>query len=461
MDVIVIGNGVLGLTTAYRLLLRDSRLKVTVVGPVDQRGSASRAAAAMFNSFCEVDVSTFKNELERQKFLFNLAATPYWPGFLKQIEEDSQRKLEYGFGTYLINNYTNDSLEDENFEAILSALRQFQEPYQDVAPGAIPCYKPSARSRAGRAILIPGEGWVNPLQLLSALKSCVERSGRANFVDGYCRSLSRNGDSIRSVTLESGEILQGDIYFLAPGATFSKIMQQSDLAIKTPKVFYGIGCSILLKTDGVTLSNCIRTPNRGLACGVYSAPQDKAHTLIGASNFISPSPEDHGRITSIYTLLKAAIEQINSDFYRCQMVRVNVGWRPTSEDTFPLIGKSSISNLWIATGTKRDGLHCSPLISELLTDSILDGKERADAKLFTPERAPIRHLGREEAIRTAVRHTINAAYQHDFTPSKDRMLEDLERHHTNDLNQLHDRVGAYEWGIPPEMINLFRYGHLS
>lgn len=27
------------------------------------------------------------------------------------------------------------------------------------------------------------------------------------------------------------------------------------------------------------------------------------------------------------------------------------------------------------------------------------------------------------------------------------------------LERLHDQVGAHDWGIPPEMLDMYRYGH--
>ncbi len=109
-----------------------------------------------------------------------------------------------------------------------------------------------------------------------------------------------------------------------------------------PRIFYGIGCSVLLATAEATLTHCIRTPNRGLACGVYARRRAILQTLIGASNLISPEPEEHARVTSVYALLQAAMEQISADYYRSQLLKVNVGWRPTSEDTLPLLGATSI-----------------------------------------------------------------------------------------------------------------------
>jgi hypothetical protein len=126
--------------------------------------------------------------------------------------------------------------------------------------------------------------------------------------------------------------------------------------------------SIEIRSKDYPHLKCIRTPNRGLACGIYTVPYFSDpnvpvdHILVGASNLVSPVSVVYASISSVESLLRAAIEQINFNFYRSELIRVNVGMRPTSLDTYPLIGKTSIDNLVIVTGTKRDGFHMSPLI---------------------------------------------------------------------------------------------------
>jgi glycine oxidase len=461
MKIVIVGNGIIGLMIAYRLVNQDRNLSIEIVGPEAHPGCASLAAAAMFNSFCEIDSGTLENPIEEKKFLFNKESNRYWPSLLKEIETQSNSKLEYGFGTFLINNTVSDKLEDENFDAILYALQKFNEPFERISPADIPHYKPGSSQRAGRAILIEREGWVNPILLIASLKVALHNTGRVKFTNGFCESVKKRNEVVAHVKLHSGQEISGDRFILCPGANFSTIIDRSDLGIDLLRIFYGVGCSILLNTGTNTISNCIRTPNRGLACGVYSAPQDNTHTLIGASNFISPVPVNNVRVTSVYTLLKSAIEQINSDYYRAELVKVNVGWRPTSADTLPLIGQTSISNLIVVTGTKRDGLHCSPVISEYVSDLLLKGKSSLDLSLFNPERKKVKVYSREEAIRIAVRHTINAAYQHDFVPAKNRMVEHLEKFYYDDYSKLHDAVGAHDWGIPPEMMDMYRYNHVQ
>jgi glycine/D-amino acid oxidase-like deaminating enzyme len=462
MKIVIIGNGAIGLMVAREIIRRLENASIVVVGPKDRPGCASIAAAAMFNSFAEIDVGTLKNPIERKKWLFNHQASSLWPNCLKEIAAESGQTLSAGFGTYLINNHASDKLEDENFDAVLEALNEFKEPYEAVSPSDIPHYHPSSSERASRALFIPNEGWVNPIHLLQALTRGLDQAGNVKFLNSACDSLLREkGDKIFGVKLKDGTTLSGDVFVLAPGANFSEIVDASDLGISFPRVFYGVGCTVVLGTGDSTLSNCIRTPNRGLACGIYSTPRDRNHTVVGASNLVAPQPMFYARVTSVYSLLKSAIEQINNEFYRADLMEVNVGWRPISEDTLPMIGSTAISNLLVATGTKRDGFHCAPLIAKCLIDLIEGNQSSYDISLFKPDRFPVRSLSRQEAVDLFVRHSMNANYQHDFVPAKNRMVEQMENMYRQEIEKLHVDVGAETWGIPPEMVNMYRYGHIK
>src|ERR1044071_3303758 len=196
MHAVIIGNGILALTTAYRLRKVAPQSRVTIIGPADHRGCASLAAAAMFNSFAEIDAGTLHNKIERQKFLFNKLATPLWPDLLEDLEQESGIKLSFGFGTFVVNNHASDSLEDENFDAIVRALDEFREAYEFVSPLHINHYKPTPRLRAARAIYIKGEGWVNPRNLFAALETILTQDSSVTWVDRYCASLKRSGSVV-------------------------------------------------------------------------------------------------------------------------------------------------------------------------------------------------------------------------------------------------------------------------
>src|ERR1700738_1257710 len=182
VNVVVVGNGIVALQTARRIVRERNGARVTIIGPAARAGSASLAAAAMFNSFCEVDCGTLDNPFERLKFDFNRAAAPTWPDLLDELRAESGLPVNAGFGTFLLNNAVSDQLEDENYDAVRDALVACAEPFEDVDPRSIPGYNPAPHARAIRALFIPREGWVNPVHLIGALDVLLAKEPRVRVV---------------------------------------------------------------------------------------------------------------------------------------------------------------------------------------------------------------------------------------------------------------------------------------
>jgi glycine/D-amino acid oxidase-like deaminating enzyme len=479
MHIVILGNGIIALTVAFRLSRRLSAGdKITIVGDSFRVGSATLAAGAMLNSFAEIEYDSLENELDLYRFELSHLAGRMWPKFESDLIDAAGDALPLGcrkcmgycgggcyqVGTYVINNTAADNLDDRNFDAIQSALEDFNEPYKIVSPEEIPNYKPDQKYRATRALLIENEGWFNPRLIVEKLDAILHKHPQVCFINAYAKSLCMQAGEIVNVRLDNGESLAGDKFILATGASVSRLLQTSNLGIEVQKIFYGVGVSIQINTYDGHHTNCIRTPNRGLACGIYSVPYFVGpnipnNILLGATNFISPVPIFNPRISSVESILKAGMEQINSDFYRGEIIQTNVGWRPAPQDSYPLIGQTSISNLIIASGTKRDGFHMSPVISDYIT-KLVHGEPFDKRWLqFSPERKLIKNITRQQAINKGVEAQVSAAYQHGFSPAKSRMVDQLKKMYKDDLERLHDQVGAIDWGIPSDMLDMYRYGH--
>ena len=50
----------------------------------------------------------------------------------------------------------------------------------------------------------------------------------------------------------------------------------------------------------------------------------------------------YGRVICVADLLDSAIQEIDGYFTDAELVRVDMGWCPTTQDTQPLLGKMSI-----------------------------------------------------------------------------------------------------------------------
>src|SRR5438105_2378450 len=85
-DVIVVGNGALGMFLADELA--DRRMgSVAVVGPSTRAAGASQAAGAMLGCFGEVTAETLRTESSRIRFELGVAAHKRWPGVLRRLQE--------------------------------------------------------------------------------------------------------------------------------------------------------------------------------------------------------------------------------------------------------------------------------------------------------------------------------------------------------------------------------------
>jgi len=478
MKHVIIGNGIIALSIAFKILKQSlEKDEIVIVGPSQREGSATHAAGAMLNSYAEFNPSTLKTKAGSAYFDISRKATKIWPKFIDDIfdwstkipnnlpkKKDIYKSGYFGMGTYIINNTSSDEFDDANFKSIIYALDKFKEPYEFVDPKEIPNYFPSAKKRALNSIFIPDEGWLNPNIIIKQLDQILKEHDKVTYIDAIVDSLDLQSGEITSAKLSNGKKIDGDKYLIANGANAGQLINKSNLNINIQKMFYGVGVSIQLDTQGYPHSNCIRTPNRGGGCGVYSIPhylgenESKDHIMIGATNYISPEPKTYPRISGIETLISNAINEINNNFYAATLIKINVGWRPTTQDTFPLLGQSSINNLVIATGTKRDGFHNSPVISDNIASTMRDEPIDENFDIFSPERDFLKELKREDAIETIVNGLMSEHYQHDYNPPNIRMNEMVRRTHKEEVEKLHDKIGAVDWGIPQELVPMYRRG---
>lgn len=455
-DVVIVGNGILATTTARELMLRDSSLRILCIGPRSRSGSATKAAAAMLNSIAEVDSDTLDFPILRARLALNrLANRSTWTEFLRLLEDESGRSISYGFGTYVINNSKAGLLEDRNYDAILRALETFNEEYRFCTPNMIPKYKPQSNVRALRSLFLPNEGWVNPVQTLDALEISLSRYTNFELLDDCVESIVYRDNEVRGVKVRTGGTVSANCVLLANGAAMSDVLVASGLEELCLRVFYGVGVTALLRSESDTLTNCIRTPNRGLACGLYSAPQSPTETIVGATNAIWDSPRFEPTLSNVHTLLSNARTELSLNLDRSSIVRFNVGWRPITEDLMPLIGASPIQGLYIWNGMRRDGFHCAPVLSGLLSQVILGGVMPDEFKPFAVRTKPLKIYTRDESIERIVDHSLCGAFEHGLDLGG---LEPdlLERSFLRLATEVHDRLNLNSIGIHPEFFSYYR-----
>jgi glycine/D-amino acid oxidase-like deaminating enzyme len=452
MKTAIVGNGIIGLSVARELKRIDKSNIIFVFGAQSRIVGGSSAAAAMLNSFAEIEKNYLNFEINRKRFEHSRRAAKLWPQVLSSLEEETETKIANGLGTFLISDNRQGSLENENFKSIADALNHYEEPYTYVDLNDIPGYKPTTEGIAARALYIEREGWVDVLPTINAFEESLLKQG-VQFVDLEVTEILSSSDS-GSVKLidASGENHEFDKVLFAAGANTRMFMEILGWTKNNPYLLFGVGNTIRLKVNNLEQSQVIRTPNRGLACGLYSAPYLGNELVIGATNHVSDCAETSPGVEEIQSLLAMAQRELNSDLSFSRIMKINTGWRPISTDGVPIIGKTALPNTYICTGTRRDGWHLSSYLSGLVASLIYLDKTPEELNIYKMNRDPYRFISVNQSIELCTRHYISGMFQHGLKMPRGKYEEHIQRNYELFFTKLHDQLGLTEYGIPVELV---------
>jgi glycine oxidase len=460
-DVAIIGNGAIAGALALRLIDRNPELRVAIVGSSARPGCASLAAGAMLNVFAELEDGALTYPIARKKFEAAFQASKMWDAHLESLNArlKSTPPVQIMQGTHVVSNACADEFDDLNFRAIVNYLKEYKEPFREVDPREIKGIRPTPQARPLKAILIENEGTVSSKHLHRAYDEIFASTKNVTVFDTEAVAIEP-GAKLRIAKLKSGESIAARHVVLAAGVATQKLVEQLGLERRIPRVVLGVGVSLILKSQAGVPEKVFRTPNRGLACGVYVVPYPDNHCYVGATNYICPWEVPLPRVQAVHYLLNAALEQVNTDFYKAEIAKTIVGYRPTTMDTFPLFGQTSIEGVWIATGTKRDGFHLSPKIADEFAIAMDQGTQPFGGT-FRPERDLILEVPRQAAIDRAVTHIISTGYQHGFRMPHSNWEPLIESAVRAKVMDTYSRCGMdkHPFGIPPELLDMYRYGH--
>ena len=188
-DCIVVGNGSIGLATAYELQNNvDKKFKIAIFGKKSREGSASLAAGAMLNVFGEVEYDSLSSKEGLTKFKMLLDAKDLWKAHINEIKNQISSKIKLNKGTYILNNSTADELDDENFNSIEKALKKFKEKYIYVNNKDIRGYNPQPRSRSFKNLYLPNENFISSAKdLLDSYDIILSNTKNIHTVESHVK----------------------------------------------------------------------------------------------------------------------------------------------------------------------------------------------------------------------------------------------------------------------------------
>ena len=368
MDIAIIGAGVIGLATAWRVAARGAA--VTLIDPAPG-GGASSVAAGMLTPVSELAYG------EEPLLRLGLASRDRYREFAAELEE----------ATGLATGYRADGILEVAFDADdlrhLEEVRRFQEslgiPAEALTGRECRKLEPMLAPGVRGGLLAPEDGAVDPRRLAPALLAAAERHG-ARTVRRRAAEVIVEGGAAAGVRLADGGEVRADRVLLAAGPWSGEIGGLPPGVV--PPVRPVKGQVIRLRSRVPFLRRCTRGVVRGFP--IYLVPREDGEVVVGATQ------EEMGfdtRVTAggLWELLRDARELVPG-ITELEFAEVSAGLRPGSPDNAPVMGPSALPGLVIGTGHFRNGILLTPVSADILAEALLEGTVPEVGRDFTPER---------------------------------------------------------------------------
>ena len=365
-DVIIVGAGVVGLSIAWELASRGS--KVTVVDKQQPGKEASWAGAGILppaNLESAIDpleqLHGLSHQLHEQWAQTLLEETGIDNGFRKCGGIYVGRKV--GEAAFL--DGAMRALPEDGITVASLSLNDLVELEPELAPlaetGAIRC-----------SYLLPDEYQLrNPDHLRALVAGCQAR-GVELIVDHEVTSIILNEDKAVGIATDAKEF-HADNICIAAGPWSAQLLDQVGV---TTGILPIRGQMVMFNTQTPLLTHIVNEGSR------YMVPREDGRLLVGSCEE-EVGYEKHTTPDMIQELTEFAYE-ILPQLKDHTIERTWAGLRPGSFDAFPYIGHvSGFRNLFVASGHFRSGIHLSPATAIVMTDAITEATPSIDLSMFS------------------------------------------------------------------------------
>jgi glycine oxidase len=367
-DVVIIGGGVMGCSCAW--LLANAGLSVVVLEKSVPGAEASSAAAGILGARAEAHGPGPMADLL-------LASARLYPEWSRALAEATHIDIEYRQSGVL---RTADS--DVAFRRLNRETRWMRD--QPDAPELLNANEVRRRepALAGTAggVFFSEDARVDPKLLFRAVHVAARNAGVRFETGATVRRLVVERGRARGVVVDGGKRFDAPCVVLAAGSWSTDVVG-APLAVGS--VIPARGQMVELEMPAPPLAHVVFGPR------CYLVPRDDGRVLVGATvEFVGYLREVTAR--AVRDLLDAALTLAPV----LEGATLRGSWssfRPYTKDELPLLGKSAVSGLVLATGHYRNGILLAPITAEIIRAIVLGKKPPLDIRPFEASR-----LGRTE-----------------------------------------------------------------
>ena len=366
MKVAIVGGGVAGLAIGWRLAEAGVGVELFERGICGR--AASWAAAGMLAATAESGAADDPHaKLARE-------ARNLWPHFARALEQASRTDIAFTLSGALIVARNDAHARELILMANTLGARGENVRFlsRDEARQMEPCLTPEFNG----ALFSGDDAHVDNRALGVALAIAFQNAGGVLHENCAVRALHVEQNGVRAVITADGAF-PVDCIIVAAGAWTHLIAGVAPETLPPVKPSKGQMTS-LAPPDGTALP-------RHLIWGsdIYVTPR-RDRLLIGAT------VEDNGFDTSVNqaarnALIEAAVRLI-PDLANWRVAESWSGLRPHTPDEMPVLGATSVSGLFVASGQYRNGILFAPAVAEIMRDLVLGREAMPLARAFDPKR---------------------------------------------------------------------------
>ncbi len=359
-DVLIIGAGIIGAASAWRL--GQAGLGVKVLDRAAPGGEASQAALGVLTFHGRPDT------MPKPLRLLAQVSRDFYPAVIEELQETVGEQVYFRQEGQLIL-----AMNDDDLASLRETLRVNREDGVELEQASIEellMLEPNLNPKIAGGLYSPNDAWVDNTALTQALVRAAQQVG-ATFEQAEVTSVESRGG--RVVGVHAGETLyEADWVVLSAGAWSGQIEGVPGVPVRPRR---GQAYSV----EGSYFKRVIPSPR------AYIFPKGDTQTMLGATvedvGFDATNTPD-----GLGSISRGAFE-ISPMLETSTFAGAWAGLRPGTPDDLPIIGASpELPNLVIATGHFRNGILLAPVTADLVRQIVLSESAAIDISPFSPAR---------------------------------------------------------------------------
>ena len=364
--VAIVGGGIIGCLTAWRLRLLGARPLLLERGRLgDESSWAGAGILSPIHPWLYPDAFT---ELVN-------ASLALYPGYVRELEQAAGMPVEWRRNGLMVPQFADDRIDHGPQAAAWSA--RFAWPLQQLSGETARKLEPALSRQAMGALLWPEVGQVRNPRLLQAARLAMHAAGVGLREQVEVVGLVERGGAVAGVELADGGTVEADAVLLAAGSWSGGLSEAMGFSLPVRPVK---GQIVLLHGDAGAVRHIVKHDE------AYFVPRLDGRVLVGAS--LEDAGFRRGNTVAEVGRLLDAVRRILPALADAEIERQWMGFRPGSPDGLPYIGPvAGRPGLWVATGHYRNGVVLAPVTADVVSRWIMGQSPSLAMDAFSPDRA--------------------------------------------------------------------------